>query len=184
MIRRARPSDAAAIAAVEVESWRAAYAGILEDRILLGLSEARLTAGWDAELRRPRGPVRVWDEPDEGVIGFAHGGALRESLPWDAEVFMLYVHPDAQGRGIGRALLEGLFADFVEDGWRSVLVWVLADNPARFFYQRMGARLALSREIPFHGQTVPVLGYSWADVSPAPPGPPRAAPPTGARPWP
>lgn len=184
MIRRARMNDAAAIAEVEVETWRTAYAGILDDRLLLALSPARQARRWQAELRRPHGAVRVWDEPSQGVTGFAHGGALREALAWDAEVFMLYVHPDAQGRGIGRALLQGLFEDFLEDGRRSVLVWVLANNPARFFYQRMGARLALQRDIPFYGRTVAVLGYSWSDVSPAPPGPPRAAPPTGARPWP
>ncbi|MBV9785789.1 MAG: GNAT family N-acetyltransferase, partial [Acidisphaera sp.] len=37
-IRRARPADAAAIAAVHVAAWRSAYPGILPDTYLARLS--------------------------------------------------------------------------------------------------------------------------------------------------
>ena len=43
-IRRARASDAAAIGALHVAVWRSAYAGLLPDAYLSGLSANRLAA--------------------------------------------------------------------------------------------------------------------------------------------
>jgi hypothetical protein len=40
-LRRATPEDAAALAAVEVSCWRAAYRGLIPDAYLDGLSEAK-----------------------------------------------------------------------------------------------------------------------------------------------
>jgi phosphinothricin acetyltransferase len=59
--------------------------------------------------RRGRGfPVLVADR-DGAVLGFASYGDFR---PWDGYLHTvehsLYVHPEAQGRGVGRALLAAL----------------------------------------------------------------------------
>lgn len=40
-IRVARLDDAAAVAEVYVETWRSAYAGLLPDKVLTGMSESR-----------------------------------------------------------------------------------------------------------------------------------------------
>lgn len=163
MLALATCRDVAAIAAVEVDTWRATYAGILEDAVLLRLSVPRQAAMWSFELRRRR----VWLWREEGrVLGFSHGGAQRDrALPCDGEVYTLYVHPDAQGIGIGRRLLAAVFTDLVGQGVRSVLLWVLRDNPSRFFYERMGGQLMLTRDIPVGGQPVPALGYAWPQAA-------------------
>ena len=59
--------------------------------------------------RQSRGfPVLVADH-DGSVLGFASYGDYR---PWDGYLHTVehsvYVHPDAQGQGLGRALLEAL----------------------------------------------------------------------------
>ena len=46
-VRRATPEDGAALAAVEVRSWRAAYRGLMPDAFLDGISEAEKTGGKD-----------------------------------------------------------------------------------------------------------------------------------------
>lgn len=163
MIAAATPQDVFAIAAVEVETWRATYAGVLDDAVLLRLSVPRQASLWAYELRHRR----VWLWRQEGrVLGFGHGGGQRDrALPQDGEVYTLYVHPDAQGAGIGRRLLAAVFADLVAQGRRSVLLWVLRGNPSRFFYERMGGRLALTRDIPVGGKPVPALGYAWPQAA-------------------
>jgi len=40
-IRSARPEDARSIATLDVETWRATYAGVLSAAYLVGLSERR-----------------------------------------------------------------------------------------------------------------------------------------------
>ena len=50
-IRRARPVDAAAIAAVHVAAWRSTYPGILPDAFLANLSVPRQAAHYDHAIR-------------------------------------------------------------------------------------------------------------------------------------
>jgi GNAT superfamily N-acetyltransferase len=166
-IRRACGGDAAAIAAIEVETWRATYPGILPDATLIRMSAPRTTRQWACELRRGSDGVWVWEDEEAGVVGFGHCGRQRMSwLPYAGEITMLYVLPDAQGRGIGRRLLSTMLTDLDRQGMRSALVWVLAANPARFFYARMGGRLVLRRMIEVDGTPVELAGYGWGSPRP------------------
>jgi GNAT superfamily N-acetyltransferase len=172
--RPARISDARGIAGIEVETWRTTYAGMLADDTLIGMSLVRRQASWAAELRRSRA-IWVWDEAPSQLLGFGFCGPQRgASSAYDGEIYMLYVLPDAQGRGIGSSLLEVMRKDLRSAGRRSVLVWVVRGNPARFFYERMGAKLVLQRQIQDGAKPVDVLGYGWKDDG-QPPGTGRLA---------
>ena len=79
-IRRASRSDAAAIARVHVETWQSAYAGLLPDSMLAGMSDVRQAAWWTRLLADPgeaRG-VFVADDQDMGVVGFGSCGLVRD----------------------------------------------------------------------------------------------------------
>lgn len=164
-IRQARNGDAAAIAAIEVETWRSTYAGILADQTLVGMSAERKAREWGHELRHALRGVWVWEDEDFGLLGFGHCGRQRmPALAYEGEITMLYVLPDAQGQGIGRQLLLTMFDDLQSRGMRSALVWVLAANPARFFYGHMGGKIALHRRIIVGNCQVEALGYGWRDL--------------------
>ncbi|HVO41004.1 MAG TPA: hypothetical protein VMT34_00180 [Aggregatilineales bacterium] len=45
-----------------------------------------------------------------------------------------------------------------------MLIWVLAVNPARFFYQACGGQLARRKAIEWGGKTLEELGYGWPDL--------------------
>ena len=60
-IRRARASDAAAIGALHVAVWRSAYAGLLPDAYLSGLSANRLAASYLIAFSEPPS-VATWLE--------------------------------------------------------------------------------------------------------------------------
>jgi hypothetical protein len=49
--RQAEPSDAAALGALHVSTWREAYAGILPDYVLNGLSADARAAMWSEILK-------------------------------------------------------------------------------------------------------------------------------------
>ncbi len=74
---------------------------------------------------------------DEGVVGFVAYD--------DAEVTWLYVHPDAQRRGIGRALLRRALRHAEENGVTTVEVTVLDGAPARGLYESEGFTLTETR---------------------------------------
>jgi len=57
------------------------------------------------------------------------------------EIGAPYVHPERQGRGIGRALLRAAALHLADLGYTELHIGVLSANgPARAFYEAMGGR--------------------------------------------
>lgn len=167
MIRRARRDDAWALARVYVETWRSTYAGMLPDRVLLGMNEATQAERWTRAIARGGELIRVADDARLGVIGLASGGPARGKLPFTSEVYTLYVLPDAHGYGIGRALVASMFEGFRGRGKNSALIWVLASNPSRFFYEGIGGERVAERKERLWGTKLPEIAYGWRDLQAA-----------------
>ena len=163
-VRAARLDDAGAIARLDVETWQAAYAGILGTPYLAGLSPGRRELGWTNVIRRSPGDVFVALNDGNEMIGFGSCGASRGDRGFSAEVFTLYVAPDWQNQGVGRRLLLAMFARLAAQGHHSAIIWVLRENPARFFYRRVGGKEVRQKLLPFNGAQVPVSGYGWPDL--------------------
>ncbi len=176
-LRPARLADAPAIARVHVETWRAAYAGMVPDAYLVAMTESNQALQWNHTIRRAAtapGPapglapeaVLTAESPDlpgGRIVGFGSCGEARGRLG-SGEVFTLYVAPDWQGQGIGRMLLEALFARLQEGGLNQVVIWVLGANPARFFYEALGGRRIAERQQRFAGVELAEAGYAWSDL--------------------
>lgn len=163
-IRAARPGDALRIARLDVETWRATYAGILTTAFLVGLSTQRREIGWSAVIEREPRDVRVAVDADGEIVGFGSCGKNRGGAEFAGEVFTLYVAPDWQNLGIGRLLLLSLFERLVAQGCASVIIWVLRENPSRFFYQRLGGREVKHRMFAVGGKKTAAAGYAWRDL--------------------
>ncbi|MBB1155116.1 GNAT family N-acetyltransferase [Amycolatopsis sp. DR6-1] len=141
VIRPATPEDAAAIAAVHVGSWQAAYAGLLPDEFLSGLSVETREKGWASSLADTSRPHTVLVAgTGEKITGFAVFGPSRDddAASKTGELSSIYLLPSEWSRGMGRALHEecvrGLSAQF-----DAATLWVLSTNTrARKFYERAG----------------------------------------------
>ena len=175
-IRRARPADAVAIGAVHVAAWRSAYPGILPDDFLAKLSVPRQAAHYDSAIRGGVG-VHVAtasgrDLPDHGagwpggsrVIGFVTAARSRQPRLAEGEIETLYMLDDWRERGLGRLLLGAAAAHLAALGCRSVFLWVLRDNPSRWFYQHLGGRAAAEGETHVAGQTLAQLAFVWDPI--------------------
>ena len=71
----------------------------------------------------------------------------------------LFVRPEHRGAGAGRLLLQTLAAICVERGYPRLEWWVLDWNPARGFYEALGAQ-ALTEWIPYR-----VTGAALEDLA-------------------
>jgi len=164
-LRSARPGDAAGIARVHVEAWRTTYAGVLPDAFLRGLSVGEHAARWTRMLRPSGDTALVVEDGDAGIVGFGSAGPARaDELPagdWQGEIYTLYLLTDWQGRGLGRALIHGLFDRLSHAGMERIALWVVAGTPTRFFYEAMGGRLIARRSEPFAGIMLDELAYGW-----------------------
>lgn len=164
MLRKAKLSDAPAIARVQVKTWRATYQDLVPKTFLEELSIERQSKIWAGAVTLSRTDHRVWvAEKSDQVVGFVAAGRTHDAPEgYAGEVFALYVLPKAQRQGIGRALLTCALAFLASKGLIPVIVWVLRDNPYRSFYERLGGEPATERTIELGGQAIPEVGYRFS----------------------
>jgi L-amino acid N-acyltransferase YncA len=166
-IREATIADVAAIARVHVESWRTTYKGLLPDDYLANLTYERREPLWREVLSKPAGHrlVYVAEGKAGNVVGFASGGPERSGDPvYAGEVYAIYLLEGWQRQGIGRQLTVTLVKRLIQQGFTSLLIWVMADNPSRRFYEALGGRQVRDRREMTGGVEVKDVAYGWLDA--------------------
>lgn len=167
IVRPARPEDAAGIARVHGDAWRAAYRGIVPDGFLA--TRGREPDAVDRRRRWIEDPKVTTLVAEEGgeILGFANGGPSREGpAGFDGELYAIYIHPSRQRERLGWRLLLHLAEALHGRGFRSLFLWVLRDNAAgRAFYERVGGRVVAEREIEIGGARLVETAYGWPDLS-------------------
>ena len=162
--RVAVAADAAAIASLHAESWRAAYRGMLSDAYLDRAIFAERTALWQVRLEAPvANQYVVVAEVDGGITGFActYGG---EDEKWGSFLDNLHVAVAFKRRGIGAELMEksALWSQgrYPEAG---MYLWVLESNaPAMRFYEKLGGvRSGEGEWMPPDGGSYRKFRYAW-----------------------
>lgn len=166
LIRKAEEKDIHGLAKVHLGSWLTTYRGIVPDAYLDNMKLESWIELWTRLLDPANETVTyVLENPDGGVSGFINGGKSRETeLDIDAEVYALYLLKEAQGQGHGRGLMKRLTDYFQEEGYRSMLVWVLEDNPAVHFYKKMGGEFLMQDEIEIAGEPLQELCLEWRSL--------------------
>jgi len=175
-VRDATLADAVAIARVHVASWHEVYGALLPAPIMETNTEERRRALWERILTAGERHVLVAVE-DEAIVGFICGGPMPESIRGrapivghDAYVDALYVRADRHGRGIGRALLGTLADALTQDGLQALALHVVAQNPARRFYEHLGARFLFEEPILRGVDEGTQCAYGWSELSDVPTG--------------
>ncbi|MBG0817136.1 N-acetyltransferase [Planomonospora sp. ID82291] len=142
-VRPGAPGDVGAVEHVRVTTWKSAYRGIMPDDYLDALAVepdavSGMEAGLAAALDEGRVPLLV-GEAGGGVAGFANFGRCHDEEIGGGEVFALYVLPESQSGGLGRALLTAAVERLRADGHEEAGLWVASGNTrARRFYECFG----------------------------------------------
>jgi GNAT superfamily N-acetyltransferase len=142
--------DAVGIASVQVTTWRNAYKDIIDSGFLTNFSIERAT-----EIQRGRigsdGAHRIVATVNGQIVGYAVCNLNEtgtEPFRGDWFLFALYVLPDFQGMGIGKALLSGVIQEGKARGFVRLVFGVFsANDPSKAFYKRNGA--VFIEELPF-----------------------------------
>lgn len=166
-VRSASVADAAGIAKVHVGTWRTTYKGIVPDEHLASLSEEKRAAFWAKFLDKVPAREHMFVAVDDGdrVVGFCNGGTNRSTdYDYDGEILAIYLLQEWQGSGIGRRLMQASIDRLVEDGFKRMLVWVLADNPTCGFYERMGGKVVGEKMETIGDKSLKELAYGWGSL--------------------
>jgi GNAT superfamily N-acetyltransferase len=167
-VRRATADDAEAIERIRYETWRATYRGLLPDALL-----ERLQPNVERRRERLRSPasaqIDLVTEEGGAVVGYAFAGPERgDDTEYRGEVYAVYVLPEHQGKGHGRALLREATRELAGRGITTLLIWVLRENQiGRRFYERIGGRPVREKPLAeFPGAEDHVeVGYGWKDTT-------------------
>jgi GNAT superfamily N-acetyltransferase len=138
-VRRARPGDEEAVAAVHVRGWQVGYRGLLPVDGLAKMDPAGPARRYTFGDERQATFVAVLDER---IVGFATVGRMRGEDGDQGELYAIYVDPDGWGRGSGQALIVAARQWLVEQGFVFAGLWMLAGNErAERFYRADGWEL-------------------------------------------
>lgn len=109
--------------------------------------------------------MAVSGEAEAQIVGFAAGGPVRQAVPGHTgELHAIDLLPEVQRRGTGRRLLGRVAADLARSGHVHPCVWMLADNPSRAFYERLGGREVARAYVSIGGAELPELAYGYDDL--------------------
>lgn len=160
-IRKAVETDAAGIAKVHVDSWRTTYKEIVPDSFLKCLSVEEREKTWLKGIQE-NGVYVVENEKSE-IVGFAIGGKERTGKyeRFDGELYAIYLLDNVQGGGWGRKLFEVIVGDIRNKGFDAMLIWALADNPACYFYEKLGGKKVDTAYIEIDGKKLKEVAFGW-----------------------
>lgn len=138
-IRTATLKDAEIIALIHLSSWQKMYKEFIPETILKSLSLQERTQQW-RDLLKQEVKILV-SEMDNQIVGFASICPFRDVLENGpiGEISAIYLHPDYWRKGLGTQLCLAALSELVSQGYKTVYLWVLADNnQARGFYEALG----------------------------------------------
>jgi GNAT superfamily N-acetyltransferase len=141
-LRDATSRDAPALTALNVASWRVAYAHMMPEAFLAGIDVAAREQRMRARLADP-GQFTVVACAGRRRLGFVTAGPIRDEPPArGGEIYALYVDPEHWGQGVGSTLLEAAETRLEGSGFSQASLWVFTRNAtARRFYEQRAWRL-------------------------------------------
>lgn len=141
-IRPSRRGDGEAVAKVHERCWRISYAGIADPSWVTDRPLAERAAEWSRYAGGAGVPMWVADDAGDVVGEIAAGQTRDDDAPaGTGEVVAMYVDPDRQREGIGRALMARALEELRAAGFTRVTLWTLGESAqSTAFYEALGFR--------------------------------------------
>ncbi|CEJ80644.1 hypothetical protein VHEMI00815 [[Torrubiella] hemipterigena] len=161
-IRKATVDDAADVARIHIHSWQETYRGMMPQAYLDSLDLERRITNWTMHLQNPDAFEVNIATVGGKAYGIAAAGKCRDKdLDYQGEIFLIYVLQEAKGKGLGRMLMRAMKETMLRQGIHNAALWVLDVNPARRFYEHMGAKQLQSKEVELAGTTLVEVAYGF-----------------------
>ncbi|MCR5449086.1 MAG: GNAT family N-acetyltransferase [Solobacterium sp.] len=139
-IRKVRQGDENTLAYIQTESWKAAFAGILDAETLAKYTDINRAAAMYRNLLNNsigNGYILLVDGKPHCI---AYWDAARDAeFAGKAELICIHSLPDNWHKGYGTRMMDRVLKDIREAGYSEVVLWVFRNNiRARAFYEAEG----------------------------------------------
>ena len=158
-IRRAQGTDLPFIAAIQAESWRDTYSGVLPEEYLADQVTEDLKRHWK-EVEIQKDDVVLVAE-DNGIIGFIAIWCRPDPL-----IDNLHVKPSKRSKGVGSTLMKSATQQLIHKGHKTAHLWVVANNERAIrFYERLGGVCTGRKLKNLLKHEVLNVKIVWSDIS-------------------
>ena len=168
VIREGQAGDAPAMARINVATWRDSYGKFLPRQLMEELSCSQKQAEIEdffARWEENQAVALIAEDKNGEMMAFIMAGKNhRQNLGYTGEIYNLHVAPAFQSQGIGRYLVYRVSQVFRQRNWNTMMVWALAENPNRRFYEKLGGRVIAQNVDEYRGFTAPVIAYGWDEL--------------------
>ena len=149
IIRSMEKADIPAVVDIQINGWKSAYAGIIDNEYLNSFDRSKRIKKIEQSYLKYGFIVA---EHQGNVAGFANYINSNEFTPEtpeaDCELSAIYVEPDLKRQGIGTKLFNYAKDELSFNGKRRMVLWCLKDNKSSIkFYEQMGGKIIGERLI-------------------------------------
>ncbi|MEP3431462.1 MAG: GNAT family N-acetyltransferase [Roseibium sp.] len=162
-LRAAKTADCEALADIHSEAWLGAYRGVLPGVDLQKMVSRRGESWWRGALARGVN-IKILGISDVPAGYATYGPCRLTDTNMDSEIYELYLKPEYQGLGFGRALFYSVKETLSDKTGSGLAIQVLSDNqPAREFYKAVGGKFTGKSWYRIAGKRLELSIYSWAN---------------------
>ena len=145
-IREAGIDDMLTIHQLAQEIWWPTYKGVLSDNQIVFMLES-IYAEVSLKKQINEGNTFMLLYSNQEPKGFA--AYSKTDIDKIYKLQKIYLHPDQQGKGSGRKLLNAVEGEVKKLGAKHIILNVHRDNKARFFYEKNGYSIIQELDIPY-----------------------------------
>lgn len=147
-IRSIKSGDEKALAHIQTESWRAAFAGILSPEELIKATDVAVVEERYAKVlaEKPLRGTLLYVDGQPHCMAF-WGKCRGEVCPDSAELICIHSLQSNWGKGYGAMMMDCVLTEMKEAGYTEAVLWVFEENVrARRFYEKHGFVLTEHRK--------------------------------------
>ncbi len=173
VLRNANINDIEGLAVASTNCLNEIFCNVLSDEALESFTLQKAVKKWRNEFVDQTGDadkaILLIENESGNIVGYSVCGlakAMSKNVLGDGEIFSLYVEPDHQGYGLGKALMLANARWLISRGLFSGGIWLPEANElGRRFCEDLGAREEGARTKNVMGQSIPMTGFTWDDLA-------------------
>ena len=163
IIRNIEDKDIPSVVDIQIDGWKSAYKGIVDDNILKSMNRNERIAKRKNDYKENGFIVAELNNQVVGFCRYIDSNKFTQDIPnIDCELLALYVKPKLKYNGIGTRLFQFVINDFKSKSKNKMILWCLKDNePSKKFYTKMGGKISKERTIEIGEKEYLEVGFEY-----------------------
>lgn len=163
IVRNVIEEDIPSIVDIQINGWKTAYKGIIDDNVLNSMSRNEKIEKRKKDYKQNGFIVAELDKEVVGYCRYIDSNEFTQDMSnIDCELSALYVKPNLKYNGIGTKLFQFVTNEFKSKNKTKMIVWCLKDNePSKKFYKKMGGEIIKERKIEIGGKDYYEVGFLY-----------------------